>query len=109
MNSARQAGEALSLILAWAAGGVLGGIFFGGLWWTVRRGVSSERPALWFLGSLLLRVSIVLTGFYFVGGALWERMLSCLVGFVMARFLVTWVTRPAGEPSRPAQEARRAP
>ena len=34
---------------------VLGGVFFGGLWWTVQKGFASPRPALWFLGSLLLR------------------------------------------------------
>ena len=37
-------------------GGLLGTMFFGGLWWTVRTGVSSQRPALWFLGSLVLRM-----------------------------------------------------
>ena len=58
--------ETLTLVLALVTGVLLGAIFFGGLWWTVRKGVSSERPALWFLGSLLLRTSITLTGFYFV-------------------------------------------
>ena len=58
--------ETLTLVLAWVAGVVLGAIFFGGLWWTVRKGVSSQRPALWFFGSLLLRMSIALAGFYFV-------------------------------------------
>ena len=38
------------------AGLVLGAIFFGGLWWTVRKGLSSQQPALWFLGSMLLRM-----------------------------------------------------
>ena len=61
--------ETLTLALALAAGVLLGAIFFGGLWWTVRKGVSSQRPALWFLGSLLLRMSIALAGFYFVSGA----------------------------------------
>ena len=59
--------ETLTLALALAAGMLLGAIFFGGLWWTVRKGVSSEQPALWFFGSLLLRMSIALAGFYFVG------------------------------------------
>jgi len=29
--------ETLTLVLAWVAGGILGSIFFGGLWWTVRK------------------------------------------------------------------------
>ena len=89
--------DTLMLALAWMAGGVLGAVFFGGLWWTVRRGVSSRRPALWFLGSGLLRMSIAVAGFYFVGLGHWERLLACLVGFVMARLVVTWLTRPSGE------------
>ena len=58
--------ETVTLVLAWVAGLLLGAIFFGGLWWTIRKGLSSKRSALWFLGSLLLRTSIALAGFYFV-------------------------------------------
>ena len=58
--------ETLSLMLALVTGISLGAIFFGGLWWTVQKGVSSNQPALWFLGSLLLRTWLALAGFYFV-------------------------------------------
>jgi len=102
--------ETLTLVLAWVAGMGLGAIFFGGLWWTVQNGVSSQRPALLFLGSSLLRMSIALTGFYFVSGGRWERLLLCLTGFVMARLVATWLTRPAGKnQTRPAQEGSHAP
>jgi len=80
-----------------AAGLLLGAFFFGGLWWTVRKGVSSQRPALWFFGSLLLRMSITLAGFYFVGHENWERWLTCLLGFVLARLVVTRLTRRRAE------------
>ena len=67
--------ETLTLLLAWVAGGVLGTIFFGGLWWTVRNGVSSKQPALWFLGSLLLRMSIA-SGCWRVSSDLSSRVSS---------------------------------
>jgi F1F0 ATPase subunit 2 len=102
--------ETMTQVSAWVAGGLLGAIFFGGLWWTVRQGVSSPRPALWFLGSLLLRMSIALAGFYFIGRGHGERLVVCLLGFVMARLVVTWLIRPSGETqTRPAQEASHAP
>ena len=102
--------ETLTLALAWLAGGLLGAIFFGGLWWTVRKGVSSPQPALWFFGSLLLRMSIVLAGFYFVSGGQWKRLVACLVGFIIARVVVTWLMRPSGKtPNRLSQEASHAP
>ena len=102
--------ETVTLFLAWLAGGALGAIFFGGLWWTVRKCVSSQRPALWFLGSLALRMSIVLTGFYFIAGGHFERLAVSLFGFVVARLVVTWFTGPPIENrTSPPKEARHAP
>ncbi len=94
--------ETLGLALAWLAGCAIGLVFFGGLWWTVRKGVSSRQPAIWFLGSLLLRMGIALAGFFAVSSGHWERLVSCLVGFVVARLAVTWLTRPAKEHLVPA-------
>jgi len=102
--------ETLTRVLAVLAGGALGMLFFGGLWWTVRRGVSSRRPAAWFFGSLLLRMVITLAGFYWVGRGRWDRMLLCLLGFVMARWVVTGLTRrPEKNQPRPASEVSHAP
>ncbi len=56
------------LALAFLAGGALGAMFFGGLWWTVLRGASSATPARWFLASALLRMGLTLAGFHVVAG-----------------------------------------
>ena len=102
--------EALSLAFALVAGVLLGAMFYGGLWWTVRQGVSSKRVAVWFFGSLLLRMGVALAGFYFVSGGDWQRLLLCLLGFVLARLVVTWLTRPSGENCPPrALEGSHAP
>ncbi len=42
---------------------------------------------------MLLRMSITLAGFYFVGREDWQRWLLCLLGFVLARLVVKWLTR----------------
>lgn len=93
--------DPLNRALAGLAGVVLGTIFYGGLWWTVRRGVSARSPALWFTGSLLLRLGLVATGFYWVGAGHWPRLVTSLAGFILARILVLLVTAK--------WEARRAP
>lgn len=101
--------ETLILLSAWAAGVLLGAVFFGGLWWTVRKGLSSKHPALLFLGSLLLRTSIAVTGLCLVASGHWERLLVCLLGFIMARHIVAWLTQlPAVEQTHSSEETRHA-
>ncbi len=102
--------EWVTLALALGAGLVLGAVFFGGLWWTVRRGVSSKRPALLFLGSLLLRTVVVVSGFYIVSDGHWQSLLACLLGFTIARFIVTRIAGPPLEHyDSPAKESGHAP
>jgi len=102
--------EPLSLASALVTGVLLGTMFLGGLWWTVCQGLSSRRVARWFLGSLLLRMGVVLAGFYLVSGGHWEQLLLCLLGFVMARLVVTWLMQPSGENRSPqALEGSHAP
>ena len=97
--------EPLNLMLALLLGSVLGAAFFGGLWWTIRKGVSSKVPALWFLGSILLRTTITVVGFYLIGRGDWHRLLACLLGFLLARALATRLTRPQPEKSTPLVKA----
>ncbi|MBY0410144.1 MAG: ATP synthase subunit I [Burkholderiaceae bacterium] len=84
------------------AGFSLGALFFGGLWWTVRRAGASSVPARWFMGSLVVRTSLVLAGFYAIGAGQPGRMGFCLLGFLLARGVVLRVTRaiPAADLSR---------
>jgi F1F0 ATPase subunit 2 len=101
--------EPVTGFLCILAGAGLGVIFFGGLWWTLRRGLASPRPALWFLASLVLRTSIVLTGFYFVGREHWQQMVACLLGFIIARFIVLRLTdAPKGKRNTSTKEAGHA-
>ena len=85
--------------LAWGDAGLvgfaLGGLFFAGLWWTVRRGSASHRPAVWFGASALARTVMVCWGFWWVGADDWTRWLACGVGFFLARACVLWLTRVA--------------
>ncbi len=84
--------EAQQILLSVVAGGLIGTVFFGGLWWTVRRGMASRYAALWFAGGLLVRMSVALAGFYFIGHDHWPRLLACLFGFVVARVVAMRLT-----------------
>jgi F1F0 ATPase subunit 2 len=96
--------ELLFIVLSGLAGAVLGTLFFGGLWWTVRKALESPQPALWLAGSLLCRTGIVLAGFYLVGHEDWKRLFACLVGFICGRFVIMRLTRPGVAPAKPPPE-----
>lgn len=80
-------------LLSFIAGLALGIVFFGGLWLTVHKAMSSKRPAIWFIASLLIRSALVIGGLYFATGQQWQRILVSLAGFILSRVLVFYVTK----------------
>ena len=91
--------DMMLLAAAPLAGMLLGMMYFGGLWWTVRKGLASPKPAQWFIVSLVVRLGLTLTGFYLVASADWKRLLACLLGFIVARAIVIRLTGISTEAS----------
>ena len=85
--------EILYITLAFIAGLALGTLFFGGLWVTVRKAVTAKTPAIWFFGSFFLRVGIVMIGFYYISLGGWQQLIISLLGFIVARVVVTHLTK----------------
>ena len=81
------------IILTLITGFLLGLFFFGGLWWTTKKGLLSKTPALWFLTSLFVRIGIVIIAFYYLSRGHWERALICLIGFIIARTIIMRITQ----------------
>ena len=79
--------ENIYMIIALFAGILIGALFFGGLWFTLKKAMASKRPALWIVASFFIRTGITLAGFYFVSEGDWKRLLVCLLGFLIARML----------------------
>ena len=79
----------LQLLPAFAVGAILGTVFFYGLWITVKDIDQVGNPALRMLGSMLLRLSLVLAGLYAVGYYTgFTGVLAAAGGFMLARLLV---------------------
>lgn len=84
----------LSIIaLSLGAGVLLGLMFYGGLWWTVSKGLTAAHAPLWFIGSFWLRLTVALGGFYLVAQGDWKNLLACFAGFMLGRIAVRLLTR----------------
>jgi F1F0 ATPase subunit 2 len=83
------------LLDALLIGTALGTFFFGGLWWTVNRGLTATAPALWFGLSALLRMAVTVAGLYCIARLGLPCLLACLAGMLLARGAVRRLTRIA--------------
>ena len=80
----------MSEIFTFIIGLLLGTVFYGGLWLTVRNGLNSKHPAIWFLVSFWLRLAVAGLGFYLIAqDGDWKKLLICLTGFIIARLVIT--------------------
>lgn len=93
------------LALAAVLGAGLGALFFIGLWFTVRALPTARYPAAVSLGSLAARSILLMAGFYIVGAGQWERLVACLIGFVLARIALVQFMRPTRPARRPARSS----
>lgn len=85
---------------AFIAGLILGGLYFGLLWATVRRLPQARRPGLLAAASLVVRILLLAGGLWVVmqGEAL--RLLVALAGVLAARTLMIRRIGPGGEGAR---------
>ena len=92
MNRGRPMREHLPLVAAFACGLLLGAVFFGGLWLTVRCAISSSRIALLVLWPVSSRGRALRSA----DSTSWREMAGrdccrVLLGFIAARLIVTWL------------------
>lgn len=81
-----------------AVGLILGSVFFGGLWLTVRQLPHTRHPAVLFLASMVLRMAVVLGGIWYFAATDPVAICCCLAGFIAARLLTTHSRMISGQP-----------
>jgi F1F0 ATPase subunit 2 len=73
------------VVMAAGLGVLLGLAFFGSLRWVVGRVIAARRPAVWMVGSAIVRVAVVVAALVVIGQGRWERMVAVLAGFLVGR------------------------
>ena len=77
-----------SLIVALAGGMLLGAIYLAVLWLSVHRLTRVRRPGLLMVAGYVLRMLLLIAGFYLLGGGQWQSFVAALAGFILVRTLV---------------------
>ena len=84
----------IELLISFIVGAAIGGVYFAGLWETIRRLPDVENPVRRMALSYALRMALALSGFYFVMQGEWERLAAAMVGFLLMR---GWLLRRLGK------------
>ena len=85
------------MLLSLAAGVLLGVLYFGGLWLTLRHVQGSERPGLLLFTSFAVRAALLLAAFLaLVRYGPWALIMA-LAGFLASRWLSTRLLAPKRE------------
>ena len=96
--------EMFSLAVALAAGAGIGAIFFGGLWLTLLKLPTARWPILLVMGSMVGRMGIALISFYLIMNGNWQRLIACVLGFILMRQLLIRQLQPAQSISTSVEE-----
>ena len=89
----------MNIFISISGGIVLGILFFGGLWFTVRALLFTRHPVLLTVSSFWIRTLIALAGFLLFMDGKWQNALACLAGFALGRVICSvFLHRPERGP-----------
>jgi F1F0 ATPase subunit 2 len=89
----------MMFVIAALAGILFGIIYFGGLWLTIQKMSQVDRPVVLLIASFIVRLGLVLVGFYLVSNGRLELLAVSLVTFFLTRFFFISRIRPHTERS----------
>lgn len=90
MNNPLNATMLIAVAGIFIAGLALGAFYFIALWKTVQKLPAAHSPARLMLGSFIVRMVVVMAGFYFVmAGGRWELLVAALAGFTFMKVILT--------------------
>lgn len=81
--------DAWQLATSFVVGCLIGTVYFGGLWLTVKHIPTSDNPHLLLVGSFFLRMAVALATFYTLVPWGWQALAVALLGLLISRQVLT--------------------
>ncbi|MFO8068586.1 MAG: ATP synthase subunit I [Alkalibacterium sp.] len=69
-------------------GVILGIIFFGGLYWTIQKLTEVKQPGLLMIGSLIVRMAVLLSVLFYVSKSGYKGILYAMLGMFLVRVIM---------------------
>lgn len=92
------------MIVSFLIGLILGIIYFGGLYYSTKKFTKVKRPALFMVLSFIIRMGILVVGFYYLTKTDYKNVLIALVGVILTRFIIIFKVKDPKSNSVPGEE-----
>jgi F1F0 ATPase subunit 2 len=70
---------------------ILGIVFFGGLYFTVRKLTEINNPSVLFVFSFIVRMAVLLWGLFYVSKGGYKGVLFTLLGILVIRYIMIFI------------------
>lgn len=81
------------MFIAFLIGLLMGVFFFGGLYWTVQRLGSVKNPAIFMTLSVIIRMVVLILGFYLLADEGYQNILLGLGGVILVRLIMVFTVK----------------
>lgn len=92
------------MIISFLIGLFLGVLYFGGLYFTTQRFNNAKSPALFMILSFVLRMGVLIAGFYYLSKSGSKNILIGLLAVMLVRFIMLFNIK--NHPSKSSTERK---
>lgn len=92
------------MIVSFLIGLLMGILYFGGLYFSTQKFNSAKSPALFMILSFVLRMGILIVGFYYLSKSGYKNILIGLLGVMLVRFIMVFNIK--NRPSKSIKERK---
>jgi F1F0 ATPase subunit 2 len=85
--------SSFTLVALFFIGGVIGLVFFSGLWLSLKWCITQNGRYLWHFVGFILRAGFVCSAFFLLMQGSWQRLTALVVGFLCVRIIVVRAAR----------------
>ena len=92
------------MVISFLIGLLLGILYFGGLYYSTKKFNKVKRPALFMILSFIIRMGILLIGFYYLAKIDYRNVLIGLVGVILVRVIMVLKVKESNSKSVQREE-----
>lgn len=91
------------MFVSFLFGILIGIVYFGGLYYSTQKFKDVKSPSLFMILSFIIRMAILIAGFYYLSKTGYKNVLIALIGVILVRFIMIFKIKNYSSKSIPRE------